>query len=484
MNLILTFNLNSLVNQGIIKSIFIDDIKTTGAADKRFNCFEKNRFLQPLLLNQRKSSSLSFRGNYEDTYHLHKESENTNIYHYGLDLNGHIKLKDNEGTVGFELADTRIKTESLQPGTDFTVLYYLTKQRNSVSYARNINPRLDLGVGLGYDPQKSHLPMDYSFEASYKPTDFSGINLQISNIHLHQGLALSYEDASFSAEGVSSRRRYQLEIPLGIHKDWQLSISQGYEELNSLPFKQERDYTFTEQGTAYDTQLSVSFQLNPDINLLLVANQKNSREQGYLQYIGGEFSSLKTIFKKEQITIGTQKKINKNTLFADWTICFTDLNIIGKVESWPFADITADIINLIGTRTYFTTKGTLANNTIHLGLEHTYEKNIDLLIGLKYIPLRPKGNMVSWEPYLAGFGRKNVKESEVLIEEVKFLNPNLGIGYTHNNWKISYSFTQFIPVEIREKEIPTPPTEPLPKEVKQGGGSFHFLSLTYRFSTS
>jgi hypothetical protein len=138
----------------------------------------------------------------------------------------------------------------------------------------------------------------------------------------------------------------------------------------------------------------------------------------------------------------------------------------GSIELWPFTPTTVD---LLGQRRYVT--GDARLESAGGGVRFERPSRVDgagpqLRIGFDLLHVWGDGLLVSWEPFILGLGRQNVREDRLEARSAQLAGLGvegrlpLGGGFALNG-----GFSQLVPVAVQYRErktSSTPPAEPPP----------------------
>jgi hypothetical protein len=138
----------------------------------------------------------------------------------------------------------------------------------------------------------------------------------------------------------------------------------------------------------------------------------------------------------------------------------------GSIELWPFTPTTVD---LLGQRRYVT--GDARLESAGGGVRFERPSRVDgagpqLRIGFDLLHVWGDGLLVSWEPFILGLGRQNVREDRLEARSAQLAGLGvegrlpLGGGFALNG-----GFSQLVPVAVQYRErkaSSTPPPEPPP----------------------
>lgn len=149
----------------------------------------------------------------------------------------------------------------------------------------------------------------------------------------------------------------------------------------------------------------------------------------------------------------------------------TGLDGEGVLKLWPF---TSTIVDLLGPQRLALADGRLDLLSAGLRLEVLESGGLQLGSGLDLHYAWVDGDLLSWEPQVLGFGRKNILRDRLQVRSAQLLDVGGEVRLRlAGNLSARMGFTQIVPLAVQERERPAAPLPGRPAgppvKVERGG---------------
>jgi hypothetical protein len=200
-----------------------------------------------------------------------------------------------------------------------------------------------------------------------------------------------------------------------------------------------------------------------------------------------KFSKITNIyFTSDAVFIGfsnnnqnrSKVTINSELEYLRWTG-----KLRGHTELWPW---TSGWLDLLGLRRYFNSKTSGDIYKLTFGLNMIASKSIRFLPSIQIMDIRPEATLYHWRPEYLVFGVADFQKEELQNERVIISSIRLQVEYSKNNYLLSYTFNQYIPLYNKMRSEPSPPSGPpqpgtSKARAREYGGGIHSLKVQYLF---
>ena len=469
-SVLLVFSLSPLDNDSIVRT-FIGDYTY-----RETNPGVSEYFMNPVVLGSETDSFILLRGNYEDAYRLKKSDEDNAVYSYLRDIKAQVKLPENYGVLMIEMHDYGEIMKLRKSENNLVADLSSRNRRNTILYGTAVNSGINIGAGIGFYTQANGTMPDFTAEVYTRIDDKLSMDIRNSRTVYDEVLAIGYVDSGFEARCFSSVEQTAVSIPVSVNEKLGLEIGCVSRTMSPLDNSGNSGYSLVENGNSQDIRLSVFYDINDNTEFSLYMGESNSNEKSSMRYNDIEFGYLQTVSRQGYVSAAVNKSMEKTVVDAGLRIPGNTLTITGKLESWPF---TQGIEDIFSARRYVEIPINTGNNTVYGRIKYKYRDNLDCSVLIEYAQLAPNVSMTSWEPGVLGFGRVNVIENDMQINDTRFITPTLGVKYRFKGqWELDYSITQFIPLAAGGTGAPGGVT-PAPEDKKEGGFNNQYFTVKY-----
>jgi len=489
--IILIINL-SLVTQTVFSQEIFNYLFSAGdeiIAERKKEIIYKDKtlYFHPLRLLEIKKAALSYGFYLEDIYREKKQNNlNSLLSNFTNNVFGIFPLKIKTFRNVFAFSVHYLDFKAIENSSKQRKLNFSNNNFSYLfSYAIDFNSKIKLGISLQNKRLKRRSFFEYCLETIVQPVSWANIGYSKKSSSMNYRTELTYEDIfiDLPLNFVQCFDNYFLNISSFKFLKMNLEYQKNYLKQHKNLFSQS-DYVLNPGGEGDKWRISAIVNLQKRLKFILSSEQETFDSYGRFYYNDLQFGKI-TRFKFDKIDYFFRlyyQLSNFHTINGGYGWIDFDGTTKGHIESWPF---TSTLIDLLGSRAYFRTSGDLLLTNVIFGYQYSQMDLFKFGINLKYINIKPDGNLFTWKPAFLVFGVEDLNSYFVKYKTIDGLILKLGSTYRFKKINVYFSFGQFIPVFLKKREEvtekPKLPSEESIGRKKADGGRFLSATLSYEF---